>query len=128
MPHSFPTRRSSALPPCASIAMSSRSLILTSPFSYLHLDYDHTINCQAPSRAESPRTDRSCFGHCHLLDYDYHLSGRRPERAARGKRKEATDGKARDRRDRKSVGEGKRVSVRVDLGGRRSIKKKKNNT
>src|SRR3546814_9205715 len=68
--------------------MSSRSLILTSPFSYLHLDYDHTINCQAPSRAESPRTDRSCFGHCHLLDYDYHLSGRRPERAARGKRSE----------------------------------------
>src|SRR3546814_366377 len=97
--HSFPPRRSSALcgppivlstvirlrprqssrPPCASIAMSSRSLILTSPFSYLHLDYDHTINCQAPSRAESPRTDRSCFGHCHLLDYDYHLSGRRSE-------------------------------------------------
>src|SRR3546814_13933487 len=28
-------------------------------------------------------------------------------------------------RDRKSVGEGKRVSVRVDLGGRRIIKKKK---
>src|SRR3546814_14135891 len=56
----------------------------------------HTINCQAPSRAESPRTDRSCFGHCHLLDYDYHLSGRGPERAARGKRKGATDGKARD--------------------------------
>src|SRR3546814_16466458 len=27
--------------------------------------------------------------------------------------------------DRKSVGEGKSVSVRVDLGGRRSIKKKK---
>src|SRR3546814_13186625 len=27
-------------------------------------------------------------------------------------------------RDRKSVGEGKSVSVRVDLGGRRSIKKK----
>src|SRR3546814_19183242 len=27
--------------------------------------------------------------------------------------------------DRKSVGEGKMVSVRVDLGGRRSIKKKK---
>src|SRR3546814_11821761 len=32
-----------------------------------------------------------------------------------------------DRRsDRKSVGEGKSVSVRVDLGGRRLIKKKKN--
>src|SRR3546814_17623095 len=29
-------------------------------------------------------------------------------------------------RDRKSVGEGKRVAVRVDLGGRRIIKKKKN--
>src|SRR3546814_13496134 len=29
--------------------------------------------------------------------------------------------------DRKSVGEGKSVSVRVDLGGRRIIKKKKNN-
>src|SRR3546814_14333171 len=28
-------------------------------------------------------------------------------------------------RDRKSVGEGKSVSVRVDLGGRRSMKKKK---
>src|SRR3546814_16637714 len=28
-------------------------------------------------------------------------------------------------KDRKSVGEGKSVSVRVDLGGRRSIKKKK---
>src|SRR3546814_19335627 len=28
------------------------------------------------------------------------------------------------RRDRKSVGEGKRVSSRVDLGGRRRIKKK----
>src|SRR3546814_13587275 len=28
--------------------------------------------------------------------------------------------------DRKSVGEGKRVSVRVELGGRRIIKKKKN--
>src|SRR3546814_19232033 len=28
-------------------------------------------------------------------------------------------------RDRQSVGEGKRVSVRVDLGGRRTIKKKK---
>src|SRR3546814_12908115 len=32
---------------------------------------------------------------------------------------------ARLRRDRKSVVEGKSVSVRVDLGGRRSIKKKK---
>src|SRR3546814_16479642 len=31
-------------------------------------------------------------------------------------------------RDRKSVVEGKRVSVRVDLGGRRSIKKKKKET
>src|SRR3546814_11707804 len=30
----------------------------------------------------------------------------------------------RSARDRKSVGEGKSVSVRVDLGGRRSIKKK----
>src|SRR3546814_11884289 len=30
-----------------------------------------------------------------------------------------------DRGDRKSVGEGKRVSVRLDLGGRRIIKKKK---
>src|SRR3546814_14967136 len=30
------------------------------------------------------------------------------------------------RRDRKSVVEGKRVSVRVDLGGRRNIKNKKN--
>src|SRR3546814_17865294 len=30
-----------------------------------------------------------------------------------------------DRKDRKSVEEGKRVSVRVDLGGRRIIKKKK---
>src|SRR3546814_17561562 len=30
-------------------------------------------------------------------------------------------------RDRKSVVSGKRVSVRVDIGGRRSIKKKKNN-
>src|SRR3546814_13982110 len=29
--------------------------------------------------------------------------------------------------DRKSVGEGKRVAVRVDLGGRRFLKKKKNN-
>src|SRR3546814_18254560 len=29
------------------------------------------------------------------------------------------------KRDRKSVGEGKSVSVRVDLGGRRTIKKKK---
>src|SRR3546814_11060622 len=29
-------------------------------------------------------------------------------------------------KDRKSVGEGKSVSVRVDLGGRRIIKKKKN--
>src|SRR3546814_3563743 len=47
--------RQSSRPPCASIAMSSRSLILTSPFSYLHLDYDHTINCQAPSRAERDR-------------------------------------------------------------------------
>src|SRR3546814_13377885 len=32
------------------------------------------------------------------------------------------------RGDRKSVVEGKSVSVRVDLGGRRIIKKKKNNT
>src|SRR3546814_12471963 len=31
------------------------------------------------------------------------------------------------RQDRKSVEKGKSVSVRVDLGGRRSIKKKKNN-
>src|SRR3546814_18852806 len=30
--------------------------------------------------------------------------------------------------DRKSVGQGKRVSVRVDLGGRRTIKKKKKKT
>src|SRR3546814_19785394 len=29
-------------------------------------------------------------------------------------------------KDRKSVGEGKRVSVRVDLGGRRLLKKKQN--
>src|SRR3546814_18186846 len=33
-----------------------------------------------------------------------------------------------DRTDRKSVVEGKRVSVRVDLGGRRIIKKKKRDT
>src|SRR3546814_19145904 len=32
----------------------------------------------------------------------------------------------REKEDRKSVVEGKRVSVRVDIGGRRSIKKKKN--
>src|SRR3546814_12320725 len=31
-------------------------------------------------------------------------------------------------RDRKSGVEGKRVSVRVDLGGRRNIKQKRNNT
>src|SRR3546814_18933754 len=31
-----------------------------------------------------------------------------------------------DRKDRKSVGEGKHVAVRVDHGGRRNIKKKKN--
>src|SRR3546814_12124927 len=39
----------------------------------------------------------------------------------RGRRQKA-------RRDRKSVVEGKSVSVRVDLGGRRIIKKKKKNT
>src|SRR3546814_11462159 len=33
-----------------------------------------------------------------------------------------------DEQDRKSVVEGKRVSVRVDLGGRRSITKKNTNT
>src|SRR3546814_12169091 len=33
-----------------------------------------------------------------------------------------------ERPDRKSVVEGKRVSVRVDIGGRRIIKKKKNST
>src|SRR3546814_18320643 len=32
-----------------------------------------------------------------------------------------------DPADRKSIGSGKRVSVRVDLGGRHLIKKKKNN-
>src|SRR3546814_11483597 len=35
---------------------------------------------------------------------------------------------ARSSRDRKSVGEGKRVSVRVDLGGRRNIENKKTHT
>src|SRR3546814_16924111 len=34
-------------------------------------------------------------------------------------------GRAQNRRDRKSVVWGKRVSVRVNIGGRRSIKKKK---
>src|SRR3546814_21100745 len=40
-----------------------------------------------------------------------------------GERRERTTGRLRE--DRKSVGEGKSVSVRVDRGGRRNIKKKK---
>src|SRR3546814_16213953 len=47
--------------------------------------------------------------------------------AGRGGRRRGSRGsRARARRDRKSVVEGKSVSVRVDLGGRRIIKKKKN--
>src|SRR3546814_14792823 len=45
----------------------------------------------------------------------------RYERAAQP----AHRGRAQHRADRKSVGEGKRVSGRVDLGGRRLLKKKK---
>src|SRR3546814_19444509 len=41
-------------------------------------------------------------------------------------RRDARAARRRLGRDRKSVVEGKSVSVRVDLGGRRSIKKKKN--
>src|SRR3546814_16285561 len=46
--------------------------------------------------------------------------GAAPARPQAGHRHKGADGA-----DRKSVGEGKSVSVRVDLGGRRIIKKKK---
>src|SRR3546814_18604468 len=45
----------------------------------------------------------------------------------RCRRRGGPDDSERGQRARKSVVEGKRVSVRVALGGRRSIKKKKNN-
>src|SRR3546814_11076984 len=51
-----------------------------------------------------------------LLVQRLRLLGRQPRRAGFGA--------ARGRTDRKSVVEGKSVSVRVDLGGRRIIKKK----
>src|SRR3546814_8260307 len=52
---------------------------------------------------------------------------RRPGRVHRPQRKPARAG-GDGARDRKSVVSGKRVSVRVDLGGRRDIKNKKPNT
>src|SRR3546814_14172552 len=51
------------------------------------------------------------------------LSGGRTSRAFAAVRSKPSE----SHRDRKSVGSGKSVSVRVDLGGSRFIKKKKNN-
>src|SRR3546814_17460156 len=51
-------------------------------------------------------------------------SGRRPSTTAGTAATQRCTGKARRHGDRKSVVEGKSVSVRVDLGGGRRIKKK----
>src|SRR3546814_17112274 len=76
-----------------------------------------TSRCQTVPAAEY-RLQRAAGGdrerHREGLSVDPHL---RSARRVRGRR----------RRDRKSVVSGKRVSVRVDLGGRRIIKKKKAN-
>src|SRR3546814_11052475 len=47
---------------------------------------------------------------------------------SKAKAKDAGDDAAAGGEDRKSVGWGKRVAVRVDLGGRRNFKKKKKKT
>src|SRR3546814_12317602 len=59
-----------------------------------------------------------------------HRRGEFPARAGRRARRRGRGDARVDlaRADRKSVVEGKSVSVRVDLGGRRIIKKKKNQT
>src|SRR3546814_13984752 len=57
-----------------------------------------------------------------------HTMGVGSTRSRCANRKEAADhGRVSDWGDRKSVVSGKRVSVRVDLGGRRNIKKQKTN-
>src|SRR3546814_17838875 len=57
---------------------------------------------------------------------DRHRAGARPAQAGAGQG-QGRGGKDRAQADRKSVVSGKSVSVRVDLGGRRIIKKKKDN-
>src|SRR3546814_14011355 len=57
-----------------------------------------------------------------IVDPAQHIAYRDEHRAEEAERGELVGGQ-----DRKSVVEGKRVSVRVDLGGRRIIKKKKIN-
>src|SRR3546814_15600036 len=59
-------------------------------------------------------------------DYEEEIAGRRVEGFVEARRN-ISIARGNLRRDRKSVVEGKRVSVRVDLGGRRSIKKKNKN-
>src|SRR3546814_13456914 len=58
-----------------------------------------------------------------LSPEDAAAAGIRPRRDAYTGRAETANGIV-GMADRKSVGEGKRVTVRVDFGGRRSIKKK----
>src|SRR3546814_16013217 len=63
------------------------------------------------------RLDFGCgFQAAHVRDFDS------PSRRSLGNQRQ----RLRPSRDRKSVVSGKSVSVRVDLGGRRIIKKKKN--
>src|SRR3546814_15543210 len=56
------------------------------------------------------------------------IGNRKPAVVRAGKPAKGALGVGKPDRDRKSVVRGKRVSVRVDLGGRRSIKKKKKQT
>src|SRR3546814_18641610 len=103
------------------------------------------IRCAAPDSASSDlqklhrgrrdagAADRYCASRCQLslraarCRTDQRAQGRRLRAAGdcyKPRRGGCRD-ESRDRRgDRKSVVEGKRVSVRVDLGGRRIIKKK----
>src|SRR3546814_16364091 len=74
---------------------------------------------QIPRQRPGPRRDRRLYPDL----------ARQDSRAIAARLSHLGEGQCRgEAADRKSVGEGKGVSVRVDLGGRRVIKKKKKST
>src|SRR3546814_12454001 len=103
----------------------------------------HPHRCR-DDRIERPdQHDREDHRQQQIVDDERAFTAHRLERRARADRpypqreqrqrpadieREQRENELAARRDRKSVGSGKSVSVRVDLGGRRIIKKKKNIT